>query len=420
MYIDDLIRELKDCGQGVTIGHNGQRITVLVYADDLILLSETESGLNMLLRKLNDWCSKWRVLINTSKTKVMHFRKKSVKQTNSKFMIGTEELEIVKNYRYLGNIIDEHCNSGTTAEALSSAGSRALGHILNKTRTHLDLGFNTFSRLYSSIVNAIMDYGSGAWSCGQEFRRIDTVQNRAGHFYCGLPHTCPIVGMMGELGWTPGMVRRDIETVRLYNQIMRMSENRLPKILFEYDVAQMSSDSGIWLKNVINILSSLDMREYWEERRPVAIKIVKEKLMCMYVESWKAEVNTKTKLDNYKIIKQSWGAAPQLRANLSKEKRSLVTKIRLGCLPLEVETGRYFNIERNLRICKLCNDECETELHFLFKCSKLSTLRENLYLKVPELLSKSCNISKLEYLSQLPHTFSNYLQKLWKTRNELI
>ena len=34
------------------------------------------------------WCQKWRVVINNDKTKVIHFRRHNVKQTEVRFRIG--------------------------------------------------------------------------------------------------------------------------------------------------------------------------------------------------------------------------------------------------------------------------------------------------------------------------------------------
>jgi hypothetical protein len=38
---------------------------------------------------------------------------------------------------------------------------------------------------------------------------------------------------------------------------------------------------------------------------------------------------------------------------------------------LEIEKGRYFQINRTERFCKICNDlEIEDENHFLWQCEK--------------------------------------------------
>ena len=46
--------------------------------------------------------------------------------------------------------------------------------------------------------------------------------------------------------------------------------------------------------------------------------------------------------------------------NLSKSKRSLLAQLRLGVLPLAIETGRYTGKSIELRVCVVCDSN---ELH---------------------------------------------------------
>ncbi len=53
-----------------------------------------------------------------------------------------------------------------------------------------------------------------------------------------------------------------------------------------------------------------------------------------------------------------------------------IASIRLGSHNLEIETGRFNNVIRAQRICKLCNMNCvESEYHFLCICPAYSSLR---------------------------------------------
>ena len=50
-------------------------LSILLYADDIVLLAETEINLQKMLNILSLWCSKWRLTINDDKTQIIHFRK---------------------------------------------------------------------------------------------------------------------------------------------------------------------------------------------------------------------------------------------------------------------------------------------------------------------------------------------------------
>ena len=69
------------------------------YADDLVLLSLTEEGLQRNINKVKDFCNKWGLVINTDKCKIMTFSKTGrLANSKFKFNIDNDELEYVKQY----------------------------------------------------------------------------------------------------------------------------------------------------------------------------------------------------------------------------------------------------------------------------------------------------------------------------------
>ena len=53
----------------------GEPINALMYADDLIIISESKEGLQKQLNKLNEYCKKWKLEVNIKKTKIMIFNR---------------------------------------------------------------------------------------------------------------------------------------------------------------------------------------------------------------------------------------------------------------------------------------------------------------------------------------------------------
>ena len=53
--------------------NNNEYINILLYADDIVLLAENEANLQKMLQLLYKWCYKWRLNVNESKSKVIHF-----------------------------------------------------------------------------------------------------------------------------------------------------------------------------------------------------------------------------------------------------------------------------------------------------------------------------------------------------------
>ena len=86
-----------------------------------------------------------------------------------------------------------------------------------------------------------------------------------------------------------------------------------------------------------------------------------------------------------------------------------MAKIRLGCLPIRLETGRYSRprLLENERICQVCYQgnltnnpyigEVESEVHFLFNCNRYKDLRK-LWLERLTLTSDFCLLNVFQKL----------------------
>ena len=72
LFLNDLPPRLK-IKQCHPTKRNGKLLGSLLYADDLVILSESEKGLQTALNLLNKYCTTWRLKINTDKTKVIFF-----------------------------------------------------------------------------------------------------------------------------------------------------------------------------------------------------------------------------------------------------------------------------------------------------------------------------------------------------------
>ena len=126
--------------------------------------------------------------------------------------------------------------------------------------------------------------------------------------------------------------------------------------------------------------------------------VAKAKLMDWYHQAWRLELSSKSKLEMYSQIKEKLAVEPYIKNNICKANRALICQLRTGCLKLFVETGRYVGLPRTERICKLCNLDVETEIHFIFHCNSYHEGRVKLHHQVPEVLNFQTPVEKLKYL----------------------
>ena len=112
---------------------------------------------------------------------------------------------------------------------------------------------------------------------------------------------------------------------------------------------------------------------------------MKEILHSKQMDSLKVECLTKSKLRTFMLFKEFDNTPSFIMQTLNFHNRRQFAKLRLGCLPLQIELGRYHipKIPENLRFCKVClsrnseNKFLESEIHFLFICRAYNIERQN-------------------------------------------
>ena len=125
-------------------------MNVLTYADDILLLSETEKGMKQLIETTRSFCEDNQLEINYNKTKIMirntnyeneHFE---IKQHNE-----THEIEIVNEFKYLGMTISN--DNKKYIEQLSKKGKSSAYMVAKNLKSfgniNCDIVKNTFEMM---------------------------------------------------------------------------------------------------------------------------------------------------------------------------------------------------------------------------------------------------------------------------------
>ena len=105
----------------------------------------------------------------------------------------------------------------------------------------------------------------------------------------------------------------------------------------------------------------------------------------------KQECIEKSKLRTFLLFKDFDEPAAYVRKPLTFQQRRIIAKLRLGCLPLRIETGRYTRpkLREEERTCLVCAKNnlvdisgnnasyVEDEAHFMFNCEAYKTERDH-------------------------------------------
>ena len=128
LFLADM-HEYLDTSQGVKV--NNTIFTHLVYADDLVLISENQNGLQVLLENLAEYCRKWHLIVNRNKSKVMLFNTPKKETASLKFMLDNHKLEIVSSFKYFGHILTTSRNICAAMHGHIATQAQRATHLLN-------------------------------------------------------------------------------------------------------------------------------------------------------------------------------------------------------------------------------------------------------------------------------------------------
>lgn len=394
-YVNDMALELKDMNLGIQIGDDN--ICILLYADDIVILSENENNLQIMLDHINRWCLKWRLKANINKTNIVHFRKLSQPQTEVIFKLGEQTVNKTSSYKYLGCILPYTLDFTTTANTLADAAGRALGSVINKYKCAGGLPFSTYTKLYNMCVATVMDYAAGIWGY-KPYHKCDTIQNRAIRAFLGVHKHTSNVAVNGDVGWISSGIRRKLSMIRLWDRLTSMDDRRLTKRVFIWDHAHAHG----WCSDIKTLFRQLNISDLYDNRSMGLyslhglLQYAETTLRDIEVAQWKIDLHNQPKLRTYRLFKSEYTCENYVSMIMSKSLRSFIAQLRCGVLPLRIETGRFRNLAVDDRLCIFCDlGVVETETHFCFVCPLYSCIRllfyNAIYRLCPEFIAMDYN-----------------------------
>ena len=137
----------------------------LSWADDLILMSRSKAGLQRCLDKLRDYCVKWGLEVNVTKTKTMVFAKRST--LSPKFYFGKTHLECVGKYNYLGFHISGNGKFSNLIKDRVLKSTRVSYLVLQALSTNGNVSAKLSMSIFDKQILPIILYGCAIWSLPQ-------------------------------------------------------------------------------------------------------------------------------------------------------------------------------------------------------------------------------------------------------------
>ena len=365
IFVNSLTIDLKNSDCGVTLdlppsqgsSNNTTVVNHLIYADDLVCIAENVEDLQSLINIVNLWCRRFHIEANLTKTEILHVRNPSVPQSKRQFKFGAKHL--CKSYKDLGLTIDQHLDPA----------SRALSAVICKMIKNQGFPFSTFEMLYNCCVTSITDYGHDVIGFHQ-YSGSALIHSKANRAYLG---------------------------------VRQLPDDRLTKKIYRYDQLFMQNNPNL------QCFSSEIRQILCRNNLIFSIDAVPPKLICKNLENvllekdillFKTQCSKSPKLHThnslFSVCVDHKVSDSYTRLCLPFIVRKRLSQLRLGVLPLRIETDRFSRVKVDAKFrfcrqpkCKNCivttpPDQLvvENEFHFLMYCKQYDNLRSVLFSKL--------------------------------------
>ena len=402
----------------------------LLWADDLLLLSDTPEGLQAQLDGLYNFCKHVHMVVNETKTKIMVFGG----DQNAKFIYNHKILLHAKQYKYLGVLFSpiNKCNSNVFTDAYKHISTQAFKAVFKILRDTKHIGAtppNVALQLFDSLVLPILEYGSEVWFCNKEILDIEKVQNKFLKIMLGVRNNTSNLATYGECGRFPLLLRQKVRVIKYWYRIINMDEGSIVKMIYNCLLSLHNCGFKTWTSHVEKLLNETGFSFNWY-RQTCDQSVINGFTNCIYesyLNFWTSEtsnIENCPKLRLYCTFKKDVYIEPYLLSLLDVKLRKVISQLRLGSHNLEIEKGRHQKPKTPIheRLCKICksDDNIEDEVHFLMSCPAYDDLRQKFFKIRSDLGLSNVNFYDIITCDKTYFNLAKLLQKMFKRRKSLI
>lgn len=384
LFLADLETFLLEKGcHGLSI-NSAKEVVLLAYADDLVLLANTPTEVNRKLTALAEYCAKFSLTVNTSKTNIVIFRKNRCRVPFEYFNFAeNEKIKVVDSYVYLGTTFHRNCRFDISFDKTMSNCKFAITTALRTIDKLKITAWQDINTIFDSLIASIALYGAEV--CGpSKADSFEKIQNLFFKRLLKLPLNCPTHALRLEIGRCPLKVFIFKAILQWIRRLSEMDNSRYPKLCF-LELCKLrdrhSSYANNWVCEIKHFFSMSDSIDSWLSigvSVPDSLEILNRYSRSMRLhDRLCATASHSLVLYNFVTPHEIGKAAPYLLLNdLSLPHKANYARLRL--LSSYNKSLMIFNkfLQFENEFCKFCN--CHIDifiLHCASECEKLNLIK---------------------------------------------
>ena len=400
MFLNDINDYLrKDPHVGISIYQF--YMTLLLFADDMVIVCDNRLGLQRGLNILYDYCSDWGLEVNVEKTKCMVFKKGGRMNKLDKWTYNGTDVETVNTFKYLGFLFGSSGKFSKGIDNLALRGERALFDMLSSIKCFNDMKVCMKIDLFDSLVKSVLCYGCEIWGFS-DAKSHEAIHLRYLKNILCVRKSTPNCFIYRECNVYPLYILRILRIIKYWLKIISLNDFSPVKNLYntalELNGMNNNSLASSWIENVKETLYKHGFGYVWEHQIYANdfdfFNTFKDRLIVSYWQENSSQIDSLSKNRLFRhLTTSSYSYLKEMPNNFI---RIALTKLRLGSHYFMIERGRWKNLEYIDRLCIECND-IEDEFHVIVCYKRYVDLRKK-YL--PTYLYEKTSMSKfLDFLN---------------------
>ena len=240
-------------------------LNYMLYADDLVLCSETREGLQKLLNGLFDFCKDWHLILNLAKTNVLIYGDKK----HARFTFNGEEVSVAKEYKYLGTVFSTNCRDPLkkTKEHLVSKSQNALFALKSHVKNSVgQLTPYLSMKMFDVQISPILGYASEIWFNGKEAREFEKVHLTYLKTMLKVKKSSCNNAVYAECGRFPLLLKQKVQVLKYWERILHLDQSHLVKKAYNSILSIHKQGQVNWCNSVKDVLVEMDMLGAWDDQ----------------------------------------------------------------------------------------------------------------------------------------------------------
>ena len=350
----------------------------------LIIFGNTQQELQEGLNLLDNYCQRWKLKVNTEKTKIMVFRKGGILPRNLSFFLNNIKLEIVNKFSYLGIVFTSGGSFSEAQKTLAGQAQKAIFKLKKYLYTFVNISPKHTLELFDKLVTPILNYSCEVWGfCAAN--QIERIHTKFCKHLLGLKISTQNDFIYGELGRINYYSRRLFCCIKYWLKVIKSDNRKYISITYKLLLSDMEQwpNKTNWATLIKTTLGNLGFYHVWLEQgvenEPKCLSILKQRLKDNFIQNLNERLETSSRALFYRVI-SNFSFQPYLEIVTFAKFRVALSRLRTSSHRLVIETGRWKKPNKEPivdRKCQICN-KLEDEHHFLTECVSYKDLRKTL------------------------------------------